>query len=77
MIRGINYKGDKVTQFNMFERRFADKLTYLDWKLGFMADERDFEFINSSLKSKSSDEETPNKEKKNEIDTKKEESSKK
>lgn len=23
----------------MFERRFADKLTYFDWKLGFMIDE--------------------------------------
>ncbi len=25
----------------MFERRFADKLTYFDWKLGFMIDEKD------------------------------------
>ena len=29
----------------MFERRFADKLTYFDWKLAFMVDERDFEFL--------------------------------
>jgi hypothetical protein len=25
----------------MFERRFADKLTYFDWKLGFLLDEKD------------------------------------
>ena len=36
----------------MFERRFADKLTYFDWKLGFMADEKDFDFINGNKKQK-------------------------
>ena len=35
----------------MFERRFADKLTYMEWKLGFMAEERDFEFIVDNKKS--------------------------
>jgi hypothetical protein len=39
--QGIDYKGTKTTQYNMFERRFADKLTYFDWKLGFLLDEKD------------------------------------
>jgi hypothetical protein len=29
----------------MFERRFADKLTYFDWKLGFLIDEKDIEIL--------------------------------
>lgn len=37
----MDYKGQKKTQYNMFERRFADKLTYFDWRLGFLIDEKD------------------------------------
>ncbi len=31
-----------VTQYNVFERRLADKLSYMDWKLSYVIDEEDF-----------------------------------
>jgi hypothetical protein len=31
----------------VFERRLADKLSYMDWKLSFIIDEPDFEFIHA------------------------------
>ncbi len=32
----------------MFERRLADKLSYLDWKLSYMMDEDDLTFMHSN-----------------------------
>ena len=29
----------EVTQYNVFERRLADKLSFVDWKLSFVIDE--------------------------------------
>ena len=34
-------------QYVMFERRLADKLTYFDWKLCFVLDAKDYEFIHA------------------------------
>jgi hypothetical protein len=31
----------------MFERRLADKLSYLDWKLSYMMDEDDLTFMHT------------------------------
>jgi hypothetical protein len=31
----------------VFERRLADKLSYLDWKLSYVIDEEDFQFIHA------------------------------
>ena len=31
-----------LTQYNVFERRLADKITYMDWKLSFVIDPEDF-----------------------------------
>lgn len=31
----------------MFERRLADKISYIDWKLSYVIDEEDFEFIHA------------------------------
>ena len=33
----------------MYERRLADKLSYFDWKLSYMMDEEDLEFIHKKL----------------------------
>jgi hypothetical protein len=38
---------DLITQYNVFERRLADKLSYLDWKLSYVIDEEDFKFIHA------------------------------
>lgn len=35
------------TQYNVFERRLADKLSYMDWKLSYIIDMEDFEFIHA------------------------------
>ena len=35
----------------MYERRLADKLSYLDWKLSYSIDEEDFNFIHSNQNS--------------------------
>jgi len=32
---------------NVFERRLADKLSYMDWKLSMMAEEADFMFMHT------------------------------
>lgn len=42
----------------MFERRFADKLTYFDWRLGFLIDEKDIGILveSPSQKAKQVDE---------------------
>lgn len=34
-------------QYVMFERRLSDKLTYLDWKMCFVLEAKDFEFIHA------------------------------
>jgi hypothetical protein len=31
-----------LTQYNVFERRLADKISYMDWKLSFVIDPEDF-----------------------------------
>jgi len=36
-----------VIQYNVFERRLADKLSYMDWKLSYVIDEEDFKFIHA------------------------------
>lgn len=36
-----------VTQYNVFERRLSDKLSYMDWKLSFVIDEEDFKFLHA------------------------------
>ncbi len=30
--------GGHLTQYNVFERRLADKISYMDWKLSFVID---------------------------------------
>jgi hypothetical protein len=42
----------KVAQYNVFERRLADKLSYLDWKLTYVLDENDFVFLHSKDQTK-------------------------
>jgi hypothetical protein len=44
---GMDVAGNSMTQYNVFERRLADKLTYIDWKLSFSASEDDFIFIHN------------------------------
>lgn len=39
--------GARVTQYSVFERRLADKLSYMDWKLAMLADEEDFALMHS------------------------------
>jgi hypothetical protein len=34
-------------QFVVFERRLADKLSYMDWKLSYAIEEEDFAFLHS------------------------------
>ena len=41
-----------ITQYNVFERRLADKLSYLDWKLSYVIDMEDFQFIHASASQK-------------------------
>lgn len=36
-----------ITQYNVFERRLADKLSYMDWKLSYVIDMEDFKFIHA------------------------------
>lgn len=38
------------TQYNVFERRLADKISYMDWKLSYVIDMEDFEFIHAKPK---------------------------
>ena len=45
---GTDNKGTNLTKYTVFERRIADKLDYFDWKMSFLADEEDFQFINDS-----------------------------
>ena len=33
---------NKIIQYNVFERRLADKLSYMDWKLSYIIDTEDF-----------------------------------
>ena len=47
-IKGNDSEGLPVIQMNVFERRLADKLSYMDWKLSMMADEADFMFMHTS-----------------------------
>jgi hypothetical protein len=41
----VDSEDKKIVQYNVFERRLADKLSYLDWKLIYIIDEDDFSFI--------------------------------
>jgi len=40
-------KEPTITQFNVFERRLADKISYMDWKLSYVIDMEDFNFIHA------------------------------
>lgn len=42
----------KVIQYNMYERRLADKLNVLDWKLSYIMDEEDVAFIHAKSEPK-------------------------
>ena len=43
----IDNEDQQKVQYNVFERRLADKLSYLDWKLSFQMDEEDFVYLHS------------------------------
>lgn len=34
-------------QYVVFERRLADKLSYMDWKLSYAIEEEDFSFLHA------------------------------
>lgn len=46
----VDDEGATRTQYNVFERRLADKLGYMDWKLSFVIDEEDFAYIHADTK---------------------------
>mgnify|MGYP006889563443 CR=1 FL=1 len=46
-IKGSDSEGNAQTQYTVFERRLADKLTYLDWKLSMVEAEEDFILMHS------------------------------
>lgn len=50
---------EPLVQYNVFERRLADKLSYLDWKLSYVIDEEDFAFIHAKPSAKASQSATP------------------
>lgn len=39
--------GEALTQYDVFERRLADKLSYMDWKLSYLVDPEDFVFLHA------------------------------
>jgi len=39
--------GERQQQFNVFERRLADKLSYFDWKLCYQGSLDEYKFIHS------------------------------
>ena len=41
----VDLNGNKLTQYNVFERRLADKLSYYDWKLCLQGDQEEFELM--------------------------------
>ena len=43
----LDHEEKNITQYNVFERRLADKISYFDWKLSYIIDEQDFEFIHA------------------------------
>jgi hypothetical protein len=47
-LKGTKTDGTTLTQYSVFERRMADKLSYLDWKLSMLADEEDFILMHSN-----------------------------
>jgi len=38
-------------QYNVFERNHADKLSYLEWKLSYIINEGDFDFMHEKIKA--------------------------
>lgn len=38
---------EPTVQYNVFERRLADKISYMDWKLSYVIDLEDFKFIHA------------------------------
>lgn len=44
-------EGHKFTQYSVFERRLADKISYMDWKLSFVMDMEDFNFLHAKSSS--------------------------
>lgn len=45
-----DHDGSVRNQYNVFERRFADKLSYYDWKLSFQGDEEEFNMYHKDYK---------------------------
>ena len=44
-IEGIEQNGQPLTQYGVFERRLADKLSYMDWKVALLADGEEYLFM--------------------------------
>lgn len=42
---GTDQNNEQLTQYGVFERRLADKLSYFDWKISLLADEEDYLFL--------------------------------
>ena len=42
---GTDFNGEQRTQYGVFERRLADKLSYQDWKLSLLEDESEYIFM--------------------------------
>ena len=40
-LRGTKADGTQSAQYSVFERRLADKLSYLDWKLSMLGSEEE------------------------------------
>jgi len=43
-------QGNRLQQYNVFERLLADKLSYYDWKLCYQGSPEEFEFIHKKNK---------------------------
>lgn len=44
-------KGQKEEQYNVFERRLADKLSYFDWKLCYQGSREEFIYLHQKTKN--------------------------
>eukprot|EP00347_Sterkiella_histriomuscorum_P008414 403345184 len=43
----LDHEDQRKVQYNVFERRLADKISYMDWKLTYVIDEEDFKFLHA------------------------------
>jgi hypothetical protein len=46
-MKGTDINGQSQTQYNVFERRLADKMSYDEWRLSFQALEDEFVFLHN------------------------------